>query len=139
MSTRGLYTFKDSDGSYHVYKHCDNYPTGAAIAIRTALALAWTLPRFEADEFAASFVAANKTSSGGVRLTTGLTWQEAASADIEYRYEISLGDKGDLHIVAWAVSCDWPTGKWTKQKIIMCPLSEFDKRAETYEKNQQAA
>lgn len=61
MSTRGFYTFKDTDGaSYHVYKHSDNYPTGAADALDSALLMSWRLPRFEADEFAAAFVAANK-------------------------------------------------------------------------------
>lgn len=60
MSTRALYTFRDNDGSYNVYKHHDGYPTGAAIAILNALTLAWVLPRYEADEFAAGFVAANK-------------------------------------------------------------------------------
>ena len=70
MSTRGLYTFKDADGAYTVFKHWDNYPThwteyGAHRFIANALAYAWELPRFEADEFAASFIAANKKAGGG--------------------------------------------------------------------------
>jgi hypothetical protein len=70
MSTRGLYTFKDADGDYTVFKHWDNYPTsasgyGAHLFIANALAYAWQLPRFEADEFAASFIAANKKAGGG--------------------------------------------------------------------------
>lgn len=61
MSTRAVYTFKDSDGSaFHVYKHHDGYPTGAAQWLIAAKALAWPLPRYEADDFAAAFVAANK-------------------------------------------------------------------------------
>lgn len=60
MSTRACYTFKDSSGSYHVYKHCDGYPKGAANSIMAALPFAWSLPRYEADEFAAAFVCANK-------------------------------------------------------------------------------
>jgi hypothetical protein len=62
MSTRALYTFRSDDGTeeYHVYKHSDGYPTGAADAICAALPFAWPLPRYEADEFAAAFVAANK-------------------------------------------------------------------------------
>ena len=60
MSTRGVYSFKDEYGTYHVYRHSDNYPTGAAIALKNALVLAWQLPRYEADEMAAGFVAANK-------------------------------------------------------------------------------
>jgi hypothetical protein len=70
MSTRGLYTFKDADGAYTVFKHWDNYPTsasgyGAYQFINNTLAYAWELPRFEADEFAASFIAANKKAGGG--------------------------------------------------------------------------
>ena len=41
-----------------VYKHSD----GAVCWINKALEHAWPLPRFEADEFAAAFVAANKPS-----------------------------------------------------------------------------
>jgi hypothetical protein len=63
MSTRAMYTFRNADGSeeYHVYKHSDGYPTGAAEALVAALEHAWPLPRYEADEFAAAFVAANKS------------------------------------------------------------------------------
>ena len=66
MSTRACYSFFDSEANggevYHVYKHSDGYPEGSGglDAIRKATQLAWTLPRFEADEFAAAFVAANK-------------------------------------------------------------------------------
>lgn len=77
MSTRAVYTFIgcaefDRGERHHVYKHCDGYPSGAADAIAAAIPLAWPLPRFEADEFAAAFVAGNKErglsplSQGGV-------------------------------------------------------------------------
>ena len=76
MGTRAVYFFndmfregKDSINIYGVYKHYDNYPKGAAYHIEAAKDYAWRLPRFEADEFAAAFVAANKNKSGGeVRL-----------------------------------------------------------------------
>jgi hypothetical protein len=63
MSTRAMYTFRNADGSeeFHVYKHSDGYPTGAAEALVAALDYAWPLPRYEADEFSAAFVAANKS------------------------------------------------------------------------------
>jgi hypothetical protein len=63
MSTRGMVTFRSADGSeeHHVYVHSDMYPTGAADKIVAALEYAWQLPRYEADEFAAAFVAANKS------------------------------------------------------------------------------
>jgi hypothetical protein len=121
MSTRAVYTFSDSDGTYHVYKHSDGYPTGAAQAIEATLECAWTLPRFEADEFAAAFVAANKCywrnmefefyrnnqdleanttranyskyDGGGVRLMRSGSIRTVAPCDIEYRYSISVGSR----------------------------------------------
>lgn len=69
MSTRGVYIFKDKNGGeFHVYKHWDNYPSGACEFLVDAMKKAWQLPRFEADEFACAFIAANKDCEGGVRL-----------------------------------------------------------------------
>ena len=68
MATRAIYTFKDEDTTIHVYKHWDGYPEAALKFIEKAIAMAWALPRFEADEFAASFVAANKEQAGDIRL-----------------------------------------------------------------------
>lgn len=97
MSTRGVYTFIDEHNKFHVYKHWDNYPSdpkhpdiGAYAWIKKAKALAWDLPRFEASEFGAAFIAANKSEGGGVYLTK--SWKR--HGDIEYRYEIrQVGDK----------------------------------------------
>ena len=95
MSTRGLYTFKDAEGAYTVFKHWDNYPTsasgyGAHLFIANALAYAWELPRFEADEFAASFIAANKKAGGGdLRLLPA----DATNGDtlgVEFWYTVEL-------------------------------------------------
>jgi len=73
MSTRALYIFSNnfddfSCEQYAVYKHHDGYPSVAREHIRKAQSLTWTFPRFEADEFAAAFVAANKDTEGGIRL-----------------------------------------------------------------------
>ena len=65
MSTNAIYFFEDVNGLYGVYKHYDNYPEGAASHIEAAKEFAWNLPRFEADEFASAFVAANKNKDGG--------------------------------------------------------------------------
>jgi hypothetical protein len=58
------------------------------------------LPRFEADEFAASFVAANKSGEGDIRLTPHYN----KHGDLDYRYEVRcrLNDK-DLHVVIYDV------------------------------------
>lgn len=71
MGTRAIYKFEDSDDECFVYKHYDNNPHGAAHFIEEAKSMAWRLPRFEADEFASAFVAANKNKAGGeVRLVS---------------------------------------------------------------------
>lgn len=85
MGTRAVYSFSDDRGTHHVYKHWDGYPAGAFDFITKAIALAWPLPRFEADDFAAAFVAANKTEGGNIRLTNG----PENHGDLEYRYEIT--------------------------------------------------
>jgi hypothetical protein len=85
-----MYSFYDPDGScYHVYKHHDGYPTGAAEALANALTLAWPLPRYEADEFAAAFVAANKDTRGEIRLMPSGDWKDIAPQNLEYRYVIA--------------------------------------------------
>jgi hypothetical protein len=68
MGTRAIYQFtdlEDTDDQCFVYKHYDNYPQGAVDFIENAKAYAWEFPRFEADEFASAFVAANKNPKGG--------------------------------------------------------------------------
>jgi hypothetical protein len=89
MSTRAVYTFKDEYGEHHVYKHCDGYPMAAAEAISKTLPFAWPLPRFEADEFAAAFIQANKQSPGGVRLTHG----PQCHGDLAFEYVIAFDGK----------------------------------------------
>ena len=81
MSTRAVYGFKDEHATHWVYVHHDGYPSGAADKFSTALKSkkCWQLPRFEADEFAAGFIAANKDRPGSVRLTSG----PQAHGDIE--------------------------------------------------------
>lgn len=86
MSTRATYEFKDQYGSHTVYIHFDGYPSNAYKYIQNALKLAWELPRFEADEFAAAFVATNKNREGGVRLTDG----RDSYFDTKYHYVVSL-------------------------------------------------
>ena len=94
MSTRAVYTFKDADSTVHVYKHHDGYPEGGLSWIANALPHAWDLPRFEADEFAAAFVAANKESGGGVRLfPTRITEPHKFASDAEFHYIIQPGGK----------------------------------------------
>tara|TARA_R100001086_G_scaffold123576_1_gene63680 strand:- start:56 stop:514 length:459 start_codon:yes stop_codon:yes gene_type:complete len=124
MSTRACYTFLDTHfgetRSFHVFKHFDGYPytqchtgeeAGGLIWIREALTYAWKLPRFEADEFSASFVAANKTpreserDGGDFRLiNTEHPWQ--FSGDSEYWYVVDKRENvPDLYVEVFEV--DW--------------------------------
>lgn len=88
MSTRGLYQFTDGEQTINVYKHWDNYPEGAWGFIAAALPYAWELPRFEADDFAAAFVAANKKQGGGdIRLLNDAS-TNGDVLGIQYIYKI---------------------------------------------------
>ena len=65
MGTRSLYKFIDKEGSFEVYKHWDGDCENSALFIKRALEYAWPLPRFEASDFSATFIAANKEKGGG--------------------------------------------------------------------------
>ena len=106
MGTRAVYFFEDDDGMYGVYKHYDGYPQGAAHHIEAAKEWAWKFPRFEADEFASAFVAANKNKDGGeVRL---LPMFESTSIDMvmedytwcDYYYVVRF-EGGGLMVEIW--------------------------------------
>lgn len=119
MSTRAVYGFRDQHGTHHVYVHHDGYPTGAAEKFEAVLVSPhiWQLPRFEADEFAAGFICANKDSGGGVRLTHG----PEQHGDTEYYYVVYQPEpgKGPLFIEAH-------DGGDSKSKLMFKgPLSEF--------------
>ena len=113
MGTRAIYIFEDEKEytwceheEVYVYKHYDNYPQGAVDFIENAKEFAWELPRFEADEFAASFVAANKDRrGGGIRLVNALfkDRDEMLEANhwCDYHYVISKHNSQDLWIEIW--------------------------------------
>lgn len=102
MGTRSVFTFTDSNGDFHVYKHWDGFPESACHFLVRALNLAWPAGRFEADEFGAAFVAANKTTPGDIRLMSSCEPEEFP-ADIEYAYTIMQADNGQLIVRAYAV------------------------------------
>ena len=108
MGTRAIYIFEDEPDyeEVYVYKHYDNYPEGAVDFIENAKEFAWDLPRFEADEFAASFVAANKDrKGGGIRLVNASfkDRDEMLEANhwCDYHYVISKHNSQDLWIEIW--------------------------------------
>ena len=87
MGTRAVFTFTDlMTGTYHVYTPHDGYPAGAQRRLNRTIegGLTWELPRFEADEFAAAFIATNKVTPSSLRLTL----DPRNHADIEFWYEV---------------------------------------------------
>jgi len=121
MSTRACYTFSDQSGDVHVYKHHDGYPYckfpqgegGGLVWINDAKKFAWPLPRFEADEFSAAFVVANKSVNGDVRLiNTPDPWDFSS----EYWYKVSCVD-GELFVAIFSV--DWREPKNPSSKLVM--------------------
>ena len=90
MGTRTVLTFKDRHDSYSVYQHYDGYPTTVLPSLKDAKEYAWDLPRFEASDFAAAFIAANKQKGGG---NIYFTDSYKSHSDLEYRYEIEGTDK----------------------------------------------
>jgi hypothetical protein len=148
-----MYTFLergDHPQEFHVYKHHDGYPTGAAEAIANAISNAWKLPRFEADEFGAAFVAANKAKQalaernpdyphidslcqGSVRLMETGDWKEIAPGDLAYRYEIFVED-GELYVKAFSVHCSYPENVWEEAEIFAGKFEDFQAKAGTLER-----
>lgn len=88
MGTRAIYTFEDADTERHIFVHYDGYPVGAAGYFKQWLDTnySWTLPRFEADEAAAGFVAAIKTGPGNVRICS----DRFTSSDVEFGYRVFM-------------------------------------------------
>ena len=130
MSTRAVYTFKDNHETIHVYKHCDGYPEGGLSWIANARHFAWNLPRFEASDFAAAFVAANKedrrksdypnTCGGDVRLTSATDPWDVAG-DAEYHYTVTCVG-GELMVRIDAVS--WWKGYSTPETLFDGTLAD---------------
>jgi hypothetical protein len=85
MSTRAVVTVTGDGETFHIYKHWDGYPSNIADCLDATVATAWTLPRFEASDFAAAFIAANKTSGGDVYISRG----PRHHGDLDYRYEVT--------------------------------------------------
>ena len=129
MSTRAIYTFKGFGETHHVFKHHDGYLSGAARALELAVQNAWPLPRYEPDEFAAAFVAANKVGSGGIRLARKRT----DFGDVEYGYTVEP-DKSIPSLLKLTVhSTNYWDGKRKETRIWSGPLADFIINAEKIE------
>lgn len=132
MGTRAVYFFEDDSGMYGVYKHYDGYPQGAASHIEAAKDWAWDLPRFEADEFASAFVAANKNKGGGeIRLIP--LFEHASTRQVmedhnwcDFYYRISYDkDVGDLVVHVFESFYDDDVGETVWKLINYLPLHQM--------------
>ena len=85
MGTRAVFTFKDDNGYHPVYKHWDGYPEGAVECLTKAIPFSWGLDRYEASDFSAAFVAANKKGGGDVYLSEPVD----THVDLDYHYELT--------------------------------------------------
>jgi hypothetical protein len=124
MGTRAIYTFEDDSCERHIFVHYDGYPKGAADYFKQWLDTnySWTLPRFEADEAAAGFVAAIKTGPGNVRICG----DRFSYTDVEFGYRLfTLRD--ELHVQCSTTNY---RGDAPAEHIIFDgPMSEFMARA----------
>ena len=125
MGTRAVYSFSDDRETFHGYKHWDGYPEGALQYISFAKDRAWKLPRFEADEFAASFVAANKVGEGDIRLTPHYN----KHGDLDYRYEVRCrsNDK-DLHVIIYQIGFGAENSKVMDQGYLCDLMKKYVKK-----------
>lgn len=122
MGTRAVYTFKESTEKYHVYKHWDGYPEGAALFLMNAIPYAWGGTRFEACDFAAAFISANKKEGGGdVYFSRGPNFH----ADLEYVYELYQNDLGGLMVKAYHADWDLVKNRTIKTQLFKGTLIAF--------------
>lgn len=111
MSTRAVYTFKDDYHKFHVCGHCDGYPSGAAEKLMNMVKFAWPLPRFEAMDCSAAFIAGNKIGGGEIYNTNG------KHGDLAFRYTITAAD-GSYIIEALQIGIEKPIFKGTLEKFV---------------------
>lgn len=129
MSTRAVYLVKDKYNTFMVYKHQDGYPSGAAKLLNEARSRSWPGNRFEADEAAASIVAAGKEGAGGVRIGRGNELFDAPG-DVAYGYKITSDGKD------WNVEARQPDSDndWSALPVLFKgSLADFAKWAETHD------
>lgn len=85
MGTRATIRIKDKHDAFVLYTHWGGAPVTVYSMLDAARKYAWPLPRFEATDFAAAFVASNKPEGGGdIRLVKN----HNQFIDTEYKYEV---------------------------------------------------
>jgi hypothetical protein len=111
MSTRAVISFRDDTGMYHVYQHYDGDPESVLENLKN-VKHCWPFPRWEANDFAAAYVATYKDGGGNIRLTQSAR----RHSDLEFKYVVyAHGDYISVHTYT-------PSGKCLKVDRI--PLGE---------------
>ena len=120
MSWNSVITVTDEHDSHAIYVH-DGPPDHVLTSVEVALAFAWPLPRFEADDFAAALVRVMKKGGGGVALSTGLerhaglAWHYYMSQDsanesrlrITEQEPVLLKDfQGKIELCGWRINAE---------------------------------
>jgi hypothetical protein len=98
MSTRCRFIIEDWAGGIAaiIFRHRDGYPEETLPDFQKFAALAWPLPRFEPDEYAAAIVAVLKKGSGGIRVCHPVA---PGYDDTAYHYTIKLGPNGQWSVI----------------------------------------
>ena len=105
MSTNALIKFYDTPGhsfgegpnqTFYVYQHWDGYPAGVAITLAMTFDYAFKLPRWQANDFSAAFIAANKNSDNSVK-QGGNIYISDGSDYKDYEYHVTFKD-GDVRV-----------------------------------------
>lgn len=120
MGTRAVITFIDEFGRHSVYQHWDGDYETVLDNIRKTIrsGKCWKWPRWEADEFAAAYVATVKTDSGNIRLSRGVAGHGGLSfsytvqkegKDGEEALRIATRSGSKLLSVRWIVFTDTMT------------------------------
>ena len=85
MGTRASITFEDAHNSFTIYQHWDGDLETIARNVERSKMFAWELPRFEASDFAAAYVAANKERGGNIYII-----QQQESYDTQHDYLVTF-------------------------------------------------
>jgi hypothetical protein len=132
MSTRCNIIIADADCRLQLYRHHDGYPdscSGVLATLEKASPFAWSLPRFEADDFAAALVRAWKQENGGNIAIDGspVDW-ELIHGDVEWVYLIQCYrnfDEPTVTVYDWHSYCfgEVDPNKVTPQPMMTMPLT----------------
>lgn len=103
-AVRAVLSVKTKGQSFHIRIEPQGDPASIALLCCRASLYAWSLPEFEAGDWAAAFLAAAKPQradddiTSGVRFTLCSHWWDQGQLD--FRYEVSAAD-GELVIKVW--------------------------------------